>query len=179
MKKRNIRISLTLVLFITALFSLSFAQQTSKIGVVNSQEVLQKSAEGKNAIARLQEKDKSNQSKLTKLDEDIRQIETKLNTQRLTLTNEAIIQMSSDLEKKRTERKRFAEDSLRELQNLQARLFNKVQSELLPIIEQIGKEKNIEIILDLANSGAIYFNPSIDITADVIKRYDASKATTK
>lgn len=179
MRKRSTRISLTLVLFITALFSLSFAQQTFKIGVVNSQEVLEKSAEGKKAIAQLGDKRNSNQSRITKLDDEIRQLEAKLNTQRLTLTNEAILQLTSDIETKRTERKRLAEDSLRELQDLQLRLFNKVQSELFPIIEQIGKEKNLDLILDLANSGAIYFNPSVDLTAEVIKRYDASKATAK
>lgn len=179
MKRRSTCLSLTLLFFITALFSLGFAQQTIKIGVVNSTQVLQQSTEGKKAIARLEDKRKSNQSKLSKLDEEINQLETKLNTQRLTLTNEAMLQMSSDLERKRTERKRFAEDSLKELQDLQLRLFNKVQSELLPIIEQIGKEKGLDIIFDLANSGAIYFNPTADLTAEVIKRYDASKAPKK
>ena len=168
-----------LALFITFLVSLGFAQQPTKIGVINSQEVLQKSTEGKGVMARMQEKDKSNQTKLTKLDEELRQLETKLNTQRLTLTQESIIQLTSDLERKRTERKRFAEDSLRELQELRFRLFNKVQNEVLPIIEQIGKEKNLDIIFDLTNSGAVYFSPTIDITAEVIKRYDASKAKKK
>lgn len=179
MKRRNTCLSFILVLFITSLFSLSFAQQTIKIGVVNSQKVLQNSVQGKKAIARLQEKDKGNKAKLAKLDEEIRQLETKLNTQRLTLTNEAVIQLSSDLEKKRTERKRFAEDSTRELQDLQLRLYNKVQGELLPIINKLGKEKSLDLIFDLASSGTIYFNPSIDLTAEVIKRYDASKATKK
>lgn len=168
-----------LALFVTFLVSLSFAQQPTKIGVINSQEVLQESTEGKEVMARMQEKDKSNQTKLTKLDEEIRQLETKLNTQRLTLTQESIIQLTSDLERKRTERKRFAEDSLRELQELRFRLFNKVQNEVLPIIEQIGKERNLDIIFDLTNSGAVYFSPTIDITAEVIKRYDASKAKKK
>jgi len=179
MTKRSTCLILTVVLFSVALFSLSYAQQPIKIGVVNSQQVLQQSVEGKNAISRLETKRKSNQDKLAKLDEEIRQLQTKLNTQRLTLTNEAILQLSSDLDKKQTERKRFAEDSVRELQDLQMRLFNRVQSELLPIIEQIGKEKNLDIIFDLANSGAIYFNPAIDLTQEVIKRYDASKATKK
>ncbi len=166
-------------LFVTFLVSLGFAQQPTKIGVINSQEVLQKSTEGKEVMARMQEKDKSNQTKLTKLDEEIRQLETKLNTQRLTLTQESIIQLTSDLERKRTERKRFAEDSLRELQELRFRLFNKVQNEVLPIIEEIGKERNLDIIFDLTNSGAVYFSPTIDVTAEVIRRYDASKAKKK
>ncbi|MFP4081701.1 MAG: OmpH family outer membrane protein [Candidatus Aminicenantes bacterium] len=174
MWKRSTGIRIILALLVTASFG--FAQDSLKIGVVNSQEVLEKSAEGKKAIAQLQEKDKKSQERLSQLDEEIRQLQTKLNTQRLTLTNEAVIQLTSDLEKKRTERKRLAEDSLQELQDLQRRLFSRVQNELLPIIEQVGKEKNLDIIFDLANSGAIYFDPAIDLTQEVIKRYDASKA---
>jgi Skp family chaperone for outer membrane proteins len=178
MKKRSLNI-LLFILFFVAAVSLSLAQEGQKIGVINSQEVLEKSAEGKRVIARLQERDKANQAALTKIDDDIRQLETKLNTQRLTLSEEALYQMNADLEKKRTERKRVAEDSFRDWQDLQLKLFNRVQGELLPIIEQLGKEKGVDVIFDLAKSGAVYFNPSIDLTDEIIKRYDASKATAK
>ncbi len=178
MKKRSLNVLLFLLLFVPAV-SLSSAQVGQKIGVINSQEVLEKSAEGKKVIARLQERDRANQAALTKIDDDIRQLETKLNTQRLTLSEEALYQMNSDLEKKRTERKRLAEDSFRDLQDLQLKLFNRVQNELLPIIEQLGKEKGIDLIFDLAKSGAVFWNPSVELTDEVIKRYDASKATAK
>jgi Skp family chaperone for outer membrane proteins len=164
-------------LVLAILVTLGYSQQAVKIGVVNSQDVLEKSAEGKRVMAQIQDKDKQNQSRLGTLDEDIRNLETRINTQRLTLTNEAMMQLSSDLEKKRTERKRFAEDSLREMQEFTGRLFQRVQTELLPIIEQVGKEKSLDIILDLARSGAIYFNPTIDLTQEVITKYDASKAS--
>lgn len=179
MRWKSTRLSCLIVICIVGLFSLGLAQQASKIGVVNSQQVLERSEEGKKAIARLQELDKTQQDKISKLDEEIRQLETKLNTQRLTLTNEAILQLTSDLDRKRTDRKRQAEDAMRELQDLRLRLFQKVQTELLPIIEQIGKERGLELILDLGNSGAIYFDPAIDLTEEVIRNYNASKATKK
>jgi Skp family chaperone for outer membrane proteins len=170
----------TTALMLFALFaaavSLSMAQQAPKIGVINSQEVLEKSAEGKRVIARLTERDKQNQATITKLDEEIRQLETKLNTQRLTLTDEAAYNMNADLQKRQTERKRIAEDAVRDFQDLQVKLFNKVQSELLPIIEGLGKERGIDLIFDLAKSGAVYYNPAVDLTEEVIKKYDASKA---
>jgi Skp family chaperone for outer membrane proteins len=168
-----------LALLVTSLVFVGFAQESIKVGIVNSNEVIQKSTEGKAVMAQLQEKDKTNSSKLTSMDEKIRELETKLNTQRLTLTQESILQLNSDLERKRTERKRFAEDTLRELQELRFRLFTKVQDEVVPIIEGLGKEKNLDIIFDLASSGAVYFKPAIDLTAEVIKRYDASKAAKK
>ena len=176
MKKRPVQALLFLCLFVAA-FTLSSAQQTPKIGVINSQEVLEKSAEGKRVIARLQEKDKSNQAALSKLDEEIRQLETRINTQRLTLSEEALYNMSADLQRKQTDRKRVAEDATRDFQDMQMKLFNRVQSELIPIIEAMGKEKGIDLVFDLARSGAVYFNPSIDMTQEVIQRYDASKAS--
>jgi len=176
MKKSRMTV-LLLVLLFGAAISLSLAQEGPRVGVINSQEVLEKSAEGKRVIARLQERDRNIQAGVTKLDDEIRQLETKMSTQRLTLSEEALYNMNADLEKKRTDRKRMTEDASREFQDLQVKLFNKVQSELIPIIEQLGKEKGVDLIFDLAKSGAVYFNPTIDLTAEVIKRYDASKAT--
>lgn len=170
---------LLLVLFFAVLTSLSFTQQQVKIGIVNPMEVLEKSVEGKKIIAQLDQKNKSNQERLNKLDDDIRQKETKLSTQRLTLTDEALLNLTSDIERKRTERKRFTEDSSREFIELRNRLFQKLQNELIPIIEQLGKEKNLEVIFDVTKSGVIWISPSIDLTAEVIKRYDAAKASKK
>lgn len=167
---------LLIPLILAVLVTLGYSQQAIKIGVVNSQDVLERSTEGKRVMAQIQDKDKQNQDRLNTIDEEIRSLETRINTQRLTLTNEAMMQLSSDLDRKRTDRKRFAEDSLREMQEFTGRLFQRIQNELLPIIEQLGKDRNLDIIFDLARSGAIYFNPTIDITQEVITRYDASKA---
>jgi outer membrane protein len=148
----------------------------AKIGVVNPMAILEKSIEGKRVIAQIQDRDKQYQANIAKLDEDIRQIQTKLNLQRLTLAEEAIAQMTTDLDKKQTERKRLAEDATSYMDELQKRLFKKVIDELSPLIEQLGKEKGLDIILDLSRAGIAWFSPAIDLTADVIKRYDAVKS---
>ncbi len=177
--KRSTGKILLLVLFVVAVVSQGFAQQDVRLGVVDSLRVLEKSTEGKRIVAQLEEINKTSQQRIASMDDEIRQLETKLNTQRLTLTNEALMNLTSDIERKRTERKRFAEDAFSDFQEMRDRLFARLQNEVRPIIEQIGKEKNLEIVFDLNNSGAIYYSPSIDITEDVILRYDASKAPTK
>jgi outer membrane protein len=174
--RRSITNGIVLTLMLAALVSMGYAQADIKAGVVNSQEVLEKSAEGKRVMAQLEERNTKSQNELARMDEEIRKLQTRLNTQRLTLTQEALAQLSSDIERKQTERKRYGEDQYREMQELTGRLFQRVQDELLPIIEQLGKEKNLEIIFDLFKSGAIYFSPTVDLTQEVIKRYDASKA---
>jgi Skp family chaperone for outer membrane proteins len=158
--------------------SLSYAQQL-KFGVVNSQDVLERSAEGKKVLARLQDLDKQNQAKIAKLDSEIQQLQAQITTQRLTLTAEALSQKAADLERKQTQRKRDAEDAYANMQETSNRLLQRIQDELLPIVTQLGKEKGLDIIFDLGKSGAVYFNPTIELTEDVIKRYDASKAAGK
>jgi outer membrane protein len=155
-------------------FAAVYAQ--TKVGVINSQEVLEKSAEGKRVIARIQERDKQYQANIAKLDEEIRTLQTSLNTQRLTMTDEAALAKQADLEKKTTDRKRMAEDAYSGMQELTNRLFKKVQDELIPLVEQLGKERGFEIIFDLQKSGAAWVSPAIDLTPELIKRYDVSKA---
>ena len=176
MPKKLATYLLVLSMMVVAFTLLAEAQQTIKVGIINSQEILEKSIEGKKAIAQLEERNRKNQQDLSKLDEQIRQLETKLNTQQLTMTQEAILSLSVDLERKRTERQRMAEDANRDMQELQQRLFLKIQSEVMPVIAKLGQEKGIDVMLDLRASGVLYFNPAIDLTDEVIKRYDAGKS---
>ena len=177
MGRRSTSKIILLVLTVTSLVSFGFTQQPMKVGVVNSQEVLEKSLEGKRVTAQLEAKNKTLQEDLARLDDKIRDLETRLNTQRLTLSQEALGNLAADLDKQRTERSRFVEDSRRELSDLQLRLFNRLQGELRPVIAEIGKEKNLDLIFDVGGSGIIYFNPATDLTQDVIQRYDASKGS--
>ena len=175
MERRNISKKILLVLFVAGLVSLGYAQQPMKFGAVNSQEVLEKSQEGKRVTAQLEAKNKTLQEDLARMDDRIRDLETRLNTQRLTLSQEALTNLMADLDKLRTDRTRFVEDSRRELNDLQVRLFNKLQTELRPIITEVGKEKNLDMIFDVGGSGIIYFNPAVDLTQDIIVKYDGSK----
>jgi len=178
MQKRLMTVFLLAAVMI-GMCSLLAQAQTVKVGVVNSQEILEKSVEGKKAISQLEEKNRKTQQDLAKLDDQIRQLETRLNTQGLTMTQEAIISLSADLDRKRTERQRMAEDATKEMQELQQRLYLKIQNEVMPIINKLGQEKGLDLILDLRASGVLYFNPVIDLTSEVIKRYDATKTPAK
>jgi outer membrane protein len=177
MERRNTIKKILMVLLVAGLVSVGYAQEPMKIGVVNSQEVLEKSAEGKRVTAQLEAKNKTLQEDLARMDDKIRELETRLNTQRLTLSQEALANLASDLDKQRTERTRFVEDSRRELNDLTNRLFARLQNELRPIIAEVGKEKNLDMIFDVGGSGIIYFNPAVDLTAEVIQKYDASKGS--
>jgi len=174
-KKRQI---LPPILFLSLLTftSLGSVQQTSNVAVIDSQKTFQSSIAGKNAMSQLQAKEQNIKTGLLRLDSQIQELETKLNIQKFTLKDEARQRIIFNLEKLKTERKRFEEDSAKEYQTLQFQLFSKVNSEVIPIIGNVAKEEGYSIVFDLASSGIVYFDQEFNITEEVIKRYNASKA---
>ena len=175
MSSRKIANPLIAVL-VLGLAAAAYAQQPTKIGVINSQQAFTASAEGKKAQTQLLDQENKIKSDLARLDAEIKTLETKLTTQRMTLSNDAAIQIQSDLERKTTARKRREEDGAREAQQFQISLVQRIRAEMVGIIDGLAKEKGLDLILDLGASGIVFFNPAMDITDEIIRRYDAAKA---
>ncbi|MHB8095923.1 MAG: OmpH/Skp family outer membrane protein [Candidatus Aminicenantales bacterium] len=154
----------------------AFAQQATKIGVINSQGAFEASAEGKKAAAQISTRTAAIKTEMDRMDAEIKQLETRLNTQRLTLTAEAGLQIQSDVDRKTTARKRYEEDAAREIQQLQSTLVEKIRMDMIAVVTAYAKENGFDLILD-ANAGVVFANPSIDITDAIVKKYDALPAT--
>jgi len=121
--------------------SLSSAQQTPKIGVLSlpgRPGEVRRRQEGHRPAAGKGQSQPGRYHEARRRDPSARD---QVNTQRLTLSEEALYSMSADLQKSRPTGSGVAEDASRDFQDLQVKLFNKVQSELIPIIESLGRRK--------------------------------------
>ncbi len=165
--------------FLAVFISWGFAQETFEIGVIYSAKVLQTSAEGKKAMFTLKQREQKINDELAKIDNQAKELELKLSTQKLVLSLESQQQMAYDLEQLRTKRERAEEDYTKEYKQLEFSLVSKIRNEVFPIIEKVAKEKNFRLVLDLSVTGAAYVDPVIDITDEVIQRYDEAKSTAK
>jgi outer membrane protein len=174
--KQHIRFLALIAAAAAGLAGLAPAQEGSKMGMMNSQEVLEKSVEGKKVLAQLQAADKQYSDAIARLDDQIKQLQNRFTAQRLTLTAEAVAGIQAEVQKKQTDRQRAVEDASKAMQDLQGRTLSQIQADLMPIIEQLRKDKSLDLIFDLTKSGTVYYNPSLDLTAEVIRRYDAIKA---
>lgn len=166
------------ILFILVVAGVSYAQQASKIAVINSQKAFETSVEGKRVLVQMQDRGTKIKAEIQKLDDSIRLLENKLSTGRLTMTNEALAGIQADIEKKTTERKRYEEDAGRDAQQFSDNLIQKLRSEMVTIIENLAKERGLDLVLDVQQSGVVTFSPTVDVTDEVIRRYDQSKAAT-
>jgi len=165
------------LLFIFALLALTaFVFAEVKIGIINPQSVLQNSIKGKEVIERLRSINLSKQKKYEAMQKEIEALEKDVLSPALNADTRD--KKNSDLQNKRVEIKRFAEDAQKDSMAIQQKEFENLQRELMPIIEKIAKAGGYSVVLDLNTAGVTYFDPSTDITEQVIKDYDAAQSAT-
>lgn len=168
--KKEITMKKSYLLFFTLLtFGLSVFSQV-KIGVINSQEILQKSKKGSQTLQKLEGLKKVREQKIQTLQEELKRLDKELRSPALNAG--AREKKTRQAEDKRINLKRFVEDAQKEIYANSQKEFSVLQGELMPIIQQVGKARGFTLILDIANPGVVYFDNAIDITADVITATD-------
>ncbi len=153
----------------------SNAQSTGVIAVFDFQRSVEESIEGKRVVAQMKQKEQAITSELGTLDRQILSLETRLNTQKTALSFEAQQQLSIDLDRLRTQRVRKEEDLAKEYRQLQFTLVGGLQKEVVPILQTLAKEKGFSLVLEKSSGGVLYFAEVLDITAEVVRRFDQAK----
>jgi outer membrane protein len=139
---------------------------------------MEKTMEGKQAIADFQVKLTARQNELQKKNLDLEEMKKQLQTQGQTLADDARAALARKIDLGTTEMARAQEDAQKEFGAMQQEIYNRLGAKMMPIIEQYSKENNISIILDpvAQASQVLYYDPAIEITDDIVKRFDAAPA---
>jgi len=162
----------TLILTITILTLAFYAVAEVKIGVINAQKVIASTKRGKEIQAKLENYGKSKQKKVEAMQAEIKTLETAL--QSPALNESAREKKAVELQTKKTNLKRYYEDTQKELRRKYQSEMQNLQKEVMPIIDKIGKSKGFTLVFDLSIAGISYFDETIDITELVIKEIDSS-----
>jgi outer membrane protein len=146
----------------------------AKVAFVNLQAIAQLSADGKAANAKVQalaqKKQTEGQTKAKALQDN----QQKLQTSGGVMSEAARAQLEKEIDRQTKEGQRFEQDAQQELNELQQELQNDFQKKLLPILEQIRKEKGLHVLFSAADSGVIAADPGLDLTLEAVKRLDAT-----
>src|SRR5258708_13899535 len=145
---------------------------STKIGYIDVQRVLARSAAGVAAREQL-EKERATIQK----DMDGRRVELeKLRDERekkgALMTPDARREKQEQFERKRRDAARAADDYQKELEKKEGVLLQKVLQEVGGVIEKVGKEKNYYMIVEKRNAGVLYASNDADLTDEVIRAYD-------
>jgi outer membrane protein len=176
MKNRLVVLTTLLALLAVPLSSRaqSPAATHSKIGVINIQEAIGSTAEGKKAFADLSKKYQPRQQELQRLQQEIQAINDQLTKQAATLSDEEQRRLNRDLEDKQKLLKRSTEDAQADFSSDRDEAIRRIGQKMVRIIGEYAQQNGYSLIVDDAQIPVYYAAKDINLTEEIVKRYDAA-----
>ena len=147
-----------------------------KIGVVDIEQAISSTEEGKAAREEFARKQREAESKVQPMLERYRTLEEELKTKKFVLSDDALYQKQLDLAEMRNEIQSRMREVEGQLQVDQKRLEGPLVQKLEGIIEELGKSQGFTLIIRRGAPGVLYAREALDVTEMVIERYNKKKS---
>ena len=146
----------------------------AKFAFVDLQRVAAESVEGQAANAKVQELSEQKLAEIEEKNTTLQASQQKLQQGLTVLSPDVRLQLQRDIDKMLLDIERFSQDADVEVGALQQTLQIEFQQKLLPVIDQVATEKQLESIFSVGDSGLVWAASSLDLTDEIIRQFDAS-----
>ena len=146
----------------------------AKFAFVDLQRVAAESVEGQAANARVAEVSQQRIAEIDAKNTELLASQQKLQQGQTVLSPDVRLQLQRDIEKMQLDVERFSQDAEAEVGALQQTLQIEFQQKLLPVIDQVANEKDLDFIFSVADSGLVWASISLDLTDEIIRQFDAN-----
>ena len=147
-----------------------------RIGYVDIQRAIFGSNAGREARKALDERTERLKKDFERRGEEARRLEAEYLKQSAVLSPDARTEKERELQVKRRELQRLQQDYEEELNRKDAELSKRILGEVREVVKQVGGKGSYTLILEKNSAGVLYAANGIDLTDEVIKAYNASKA---
>ena len=167
---RGVAIAAVLCVFVAP----GFAADVAKIGVVDIQKVLLTSAAGKIAKAEISKKAREMEATLNEKKTEIQKLQESLERESLVMSKEKRDEKEREIRIKVNDIKVLKGKFEKDLKILENKVVQQIQKEFESLAQDIGREQGYLLIV--TNQTVIYAPNTIDITDELIQKYDAAFA---
>lgn len=144
------------------------AQAPVKIAVINTQKALLETDEIKKAQADLEAKFKPRQEKMVKVQKELEDIQTQLQSGKL---NELGTQeMNTEGQRKQRELQRMQQDLQEDVERERTEILQRAGTRMQEVVKKLADEKGLDIVVDSANT--VFFKTTFEITTESTAAYN-------
>ena len=153
--------------------AVAFAQTTEpvRIAVIDIDRITQESERGQQLIAEIQGLQEEILRGRQTREQEIRDLTNRAGSQ--LLSAEARADLTRDIDRKQTDLQRWLEDQQRDFNDRQTTGFQALEAQLGPVVEEVARERNIQLIFRVTPGLTFIMDPTLDISPDVIQRFNA------
>jgi outer membrane protein len=142
----------------------------AKIGIVDFQQIVDKSERGKKARAEINAQGKKMEVELKKKAAELEEMKAQLEREAMVMSTEKREQNERDLRIKVNDLRGLQKKYEQDLQRLQKKIIKQLHQDILLLAQKIGKKEGFQLILDKAV--VVYVPSSLNITDRIIKEYN-------
>jgi Skp family chaperone for outer membrane proteins len=148
----------------------------TKVGIINIQQAIVLTNEGKRDLEALEKKFEPTRTSLQGQQKEISDMESQLKTQGDKLNEDARSKLVKDLDAKRKSFQRTAEDAQADFQQQQGELVNRIGGKLMEVLDKYAKSNGYSMIVDVSNpqSPVLWASAATDVTQEIANSYNAS-----
>ena len=146
----------------------------AKFAFVDLQRVAAESVEGQAANAKVQELSEQRIAELDQRNTTLQANQQKLQQGQTVLSPDVRLQLQRDIDKIVLDIERFSQDAEAEVGTLQQTLQLEFQQKLLPVIDRVANEKQLNFVFSVADAGLVWADVSLDLTDEVIRQLNAN-----
>jgi outer membrane protein len=147
-----------------------------KYAYVNVQLVAAQSVEGKVAAEKIKVLQEQKSRELQERNKALQSDQQKLEQGGSVLSDQARTQLQASIERQQRDLQRFTEDAQQEVQQLAEQVEGEFNRKLTPVIDKVARQKQVHFVFNAAQSGLIWAEPGMDLTAEVILAFDSPAA---
>lgn len=144
-----------------------------KIATVDLQEAINQVKDGIAAKGRLEGMFAEKQKAIADIEKRLMAMDADYQKQAMVLSDAARQQKEQEIMQLQAQYQQLYMTSQQEMQMAYAEVMEGLIGKMRVICEEIGKERGYTLVVDMTEGGVVYASSSVDITAEVVKRYDA------
>ena len=161
---------LCIILALCGVLPAAAQQATMKLGVFDAATVFDRSQHGqalKSEVERLRD---LRLKEMNDKQQELESLQEEMRNKELTFNDDKRAEMMQRIEKLQIELRRMNDDATREIQAEFGRAQQKLQTELLSVVDAVGQEGQFTLIVE--TGFALYSAPAVDITGLVLQKFD-------
>ncbi|MGH9377709.1 MAG: OmpH family outer membrane protein [Terriglobia bacterium] len=158
--------------------TLAQAQGGEKIGIINLQQAIASTQEGKQDLAQLQKKYAQKRAGLQQQDKDITALQDQLQNQSSMLSDEERYKIEREVSDKQRLLKEGQDDYQYDTQEDEQEVVSSVGAKMMKVVNQYATEQHFSLIISNQQNLVLFAAKPVDITADIIRLYDAANPVT-
>lgn len=175
--KRNIpKLILVACLTVSPVLLLAQAKGTGdvpeRIAVLNIQQAIGETNEGREAMAVLQKKYQPRQQDLQQQEKEINDLQDKLQAQGNMLNNQERYDLNQELDRKQRHLKEAQDDAQADYQDDTQAAVRQIGQKMVKLISQYAPEHHFALVIGDQQIPVYYVSKAVDITADIVALYN-------